>query len=336
MMGQFKQSGPGLIPFFLMLILVLAGAAFLGQVLGQHYLANIQLMPRQGQEQEQGRVASRGDSLSNRQGQNAFREPGEPEGQSGFDQQNETEDPSGFVQQGGSVQQNGSRVQEKKVKVLRLNKEQYYTIVVGTCDHREEALQLGQELGERGLPVIVTAVAPYRVLLGFVNNEEKLSALAQRIRVNEKAVGICCDTLNKVAYKFRAEDAFAAETIAPYLGKISVCLTKGLLLYKNITVADEEMIALRNKFPVLAAELKEVAAEGEKIEADNSGNSAQAAGSFGASQLGTIRRLAELCREWSVSLEELSTQWDDAQLLRSQQQALVLLEEYHRFLASTN
>jgi len=288
-----KKNRAGLIPFFLVLALVIGATLLFGQVLGRFYLANILQVPSADVAQRP--LASRGNAA-----------PDNPQREQILSRQTGT-----------------ARVgQSQKMKVLRLTKEQYYTIVLAESAQREEALQLGQRLGEQGLPVIVTAQAPYRVLLGFVNNEARLATLAERIKIGEKAGRVSCETLNGVAFKFPADDTFAAETLAPYLGRISVCLAKGLLLYKNITVADEEMIALRPKFAVLAGELEKVAAEGAQIAA--------------ASQDEAIKGLAELCGQWGQGLGELGREWGDDRLLKSQQQALVLLEEYHRFLSTTN
>jgi hypothetical protein len=288
-----KKNRAGLIPFFLVLALVMATTILIGQVLGRFYLANILKAPSADVAQRP--LASRGSIASD----NPQRE------------------------QILSRQTAAARLgQSQKMKVLRLTKEQYYTIVLAESAEREEALQLGQRLGEQGLPVIVTAQAPYRVLLGYVNNEAKLATLAERIKIDEKAGRVSGETLNRVAFKFPADDTFAAETLAPYLGRISVCLAKGLMLYKNITVADEEMIALRPKYAVLAGELQKLAAEGEKIAV--------------ASQNESIKRLAGLCGKWGQVLGELGQEWGDDRLLKSQQQALALLEEYHRFLSASN
>lgn len=359
MWGETKNA-PGLISFVLVCTLVLATTLFIGQVLGSYYLANIQREPQVAVEQR--RISSRGDSLNDdelrekaqqaQQTQQALSnqtnqtnqanrtaptnptnatKPTHEQNQSNQEMKASQEKQANQGNEGNKANPTG---QSKKKKVLRLKQEQYYTIVLAESPHREEALQLGQRLGQQGLPVIITAEAPYQVLLGFVNNETKLAILAQRIKINEKAVRISCETLNKVAFKFLADDLFAAGTLAPYLGKMNVCLSKGLQLYQNITVADEGMIAVRSKYGVLAAALKQVAAEGEKIAAE--GEKIPVENVAGENVGASLKRLAGLCRVWGQSLEELGKEWGDAQLLKSQQQALVLLEEYHRFLRTTN
>jgi hypothetical protein len=46
--------------------------------------------------------------------------------------------------------------------------------------------------------------------------------------------------------------------------------------------------------------------------------------------------LIERCRAWAESINSLENNWQQLPLLISQQQALALLEDYHRFMATTN
>lgn len=213
----------------------------------------------------------------------------------------------------------------QKKKVLRLKQVEYYTLLVATADQREQALQLGQELGQKGLPVIVTGEGPYQVLLGLVKKEEPLLVLAKRIKVGEKEAEVRKEYLNQVAFKFAAEDTFAAEKIAPFLGRVSLCLEKGLLLYQGTAVQEEALISLRTKFPVLAESLEEVALEGEEISKENPEEAGK-----------SLRYLSGLCRQWAQSLRQVEKEWTEGALLKSQQQGLALLEEYHRFVKKTN
>ena len=213
----------------------------------------------------------------------------------------------------------------KKKKVLRLKEVNYYTILVTTVEQQDEALRIGQELGKQGFPVVITGGDSYRILLGLLNNEEKLAPLAQRIKVGESGAQVISEKLNKVAFKFEASNTFAAEKIAPFLGKISLCLEKGILLYHNIGVTDAETSALAEKYLALAASLEEAANEGEQIaEETDPGWS------------GDVKNLAQLCKEWAYILRLLVQQGTDLTLLKGQQQGLALLEEYHRFVLTTN
>lgn len=213
----------------------------------------------------------------------------------------------------------------KKRKVLRLKLLDYYTILVATAERQEEALHIGQELGRKGFPVIITGEGPYKVLLGFLNNREKLIPLAERIKVGGTKAQVISGSLNKVAFRFAADDTFAAEKIAPFLGKVSLCLEKGLFLYQSITIADEETTALRSKYILLANSLEETAHAGLQI--------AQEA-KRGAEN--DLKNLSQLCKEWAQSLRLLNKEWSDVALLKGQQQGLALLDEYHRFLMKNN
>ncbi|MDD4146537.1 MAG: hypothetical protein PHS83_05540 [Clostridia bacterium] len=213
----------------------------------------------------------------------------------------------------------------QKKKVLRLKQVPYYTLLVVTAEQREGALQIGTELGQKGFPVIVTGEGPYQVLLGLVNNEEALVILANKIKAEEIEVEISKDYLNKVAFKFAVEDTFAAEKIAPFLGKVSLCLEKGLFLYQSTMLKEETLISLQPKFSSLADSLEEVVLEGQKISEESLEEVSKA-----------LQRLSGLCSQWAQSLRQAEKEWSDPALLKSQQQGLALLEEYHRFIKKTN
>lgn len=213
----------------------------------------------------------------------------------------------------------------QKKKVLRLKQVPYYTLLVVTAEQREGALQIGTELGQKGFPVIVTGEGPYQVLLGLVNNEEALVVLANKIKAEEIEVEISKDYLNKVAFKFAVEDTFAAEKIAPFLGKVSLCLEKGLFLYQSTMLKEETLISLQPKFSSLADSLEEVVLEGQKISEESLEEAGKA-----------LQRLSGLCSQWAQSLRQAEKEWSDPALLKSQQQGLALLEEYHRFIKKTN
>ncbi|NLO75513.1 MAG: hypothetical protein GX092_01365 [Clostridia bacterium] len=224
-----------------------------------------------------------------------------------------------------SRESNLSRELSPKMKVLRLKQVDYYTILVATLKEQDIALQVGNELGQKGLPVIVTGEGPYQILLGFVNNQETLIDLAKKIKVGAKEAEVKKDCLNKVAFKFTAEDTYAAEKIAPFLGEISLCLEKGLLLYQSIGVKEEKLVPLKPKFFELADSLDNIAKEGLEICKGNNDETGRLLGF-----------LAELCSEWAQSLRLVGKEWTDLALLKSQQQGLVLLEEYHRYIKTTN
>ncbi|HHY06562.1 MAG TPA: hypothetical protein GX532_06290 [Clostridia bacterium] len=217
-----------------------------------------------------------------------------------------------------------SELRQKK-KVLRLKQVEYYTLLVATADEREQALQIGQELGQKGFPVIVTGEGPCEVLLGLANQEKSLVGLAKRIKVEEKEAEVRKDYLNKVAFKFMVEDTFAAEKIAPFLGKVSLCLEKGLFLYPGTVVEDEKVILLRPKFSLLADSLEEIALEGQRLSEANEAEMSKA-----------LSYLSGLCSQWGESLRQVEKEWTDLAFLKSQQQGLALLEEYHRLLKMTN
>ena len=216
--------------------------------------------------------------------------------------------------------------QDSKKKILRLKKFPFYTVQMAAFNSKEEAVSLGRKLAEKGLPALITGESPHKVWLGFVNNQEKLLALADSILVNNQKSIVVKGEVNSVAFKFTAGDTFAEKEIAPFLGRISICLEKGLLLYGSPSIRDYSESDYKDKFSLLAGELKEVSAMGLNI-ARQEGASGVADG---------ILVLTERCRDWAKSLDELNNQWQVQKLILSQQQALALMEDFHRFLGNSN
>lgn len=211
-------------------------------------------------------------------------------------------------------------------KILRLKNIEYYTIQAAAFNDQDSSAKVGKVLAEKGFPVVVTGEAPHQVLLGFVNDGSKLAALAESIQVNGQKAKVIKGQVNCVSFKFDSRDSFAQNMAAPFMGELSNSLEKGLLLYSGITTSDQDIGRYRNKFTVLARELDELAKKGENITADNNES--------GLCQ--GIIELSGLCKSWSEGLLKLESSWNDAQLVLTQQQALVLLEEYHRFINTTN
>ena len=216
--------------------------------------------------------------------------------------------------------------QDSKKKILRLKKFPFYTVQVAAFNRKEEAVSLGRKLAEKGLPALITGESPHKVWLGFVNNQEKLLDLADSILVNNQKSIVVKGEVNSVAFKFAAGDTFAEKEIAPFLGRISSCLEKGLLLYCSPSIKDYSESDYKEKFFLLAGELKEISAMGLNI--------ARQERASGAAD--GILVLTERCRDWAKSLEELNGQWQEQRLILSQQQALALMEDFHRFLGNSN
>ncbi len=214
----------------------------------------------------------------------------------------------------------------QKKKALRLTKFDYYCVLAGTYTEQEQALAVGTSLAEKGLPAVISGVSPYTVLVGFANDEENLSPLAASIQVDGKKAVIQKGEVNAVSYKFDAADSFAGEEVAPFLGSISLYLNKGLLLYTGYSAKDETMQQFKPKFAVLATQLQDLAKKGTNLAAQK-----QAAPCAEALSILALR-----CSRWAESLQQLENQWQDLNILISQQQALALLEDYSRFLANTN
>lgn len=210
----------------------------------------------------------------------------------------------------------------QKKKVLRLEKKTYYCIYLAQYEQRKKAVLLGECLAKKGFPVVVSSTSPYQVYLGFINNKEKLQSLAERITIDGQNTKVIVGEINNCAYKFLAKDEFAAQKIAPFLGKIDTCLKKALLLYSDTSMNSKQMQKHKTKYTILAEEIEKTAAIGFRIaeEAKNRKEKDQISG------------LAERCQIWSHSLKALSENWQDTQLLDAQQKALALLLNYHQFI----
>lgn len=211
-------------------------------------------------------------------------------------------------------------------KILRLKNIDYYTIQAAAFSDQISAVKVGEILAEKGFPVVVTGAAPYRVLLGFVNDGSKLTKLAGSILVEGQKAQVIKGQVNSASFKFDSKDSFAKEQAAPFLGELSSSLEKALLLYSGITTTDQDISRYKSKFTVLAKELDELAEKGENITTDNKKSELYQG----------IKELSRLCINWSRGLLLLEGYWNDEQLILTQQQALVLLEEYHRFINATN
>lgn len=222
---------------------------------------------------------------------------------------------------GGSSQ----TVAARKKMVLRLEQVEYYTILVDTVAEQEKAWKKGQELGQKGFPVIISGEGPFVILLGLAGEEGALQGLEKLIKQVIPTAEIRPDYLNKVAYKFRQDDSWALEKMAPFWGKVSLSLEKGLLLYTVASLNEEIFLRQKSKFGLLADSLAELAAEGQKIVQENPSEMAE---------LG--RCWPDLCRQWSESLRQVECEWTDAAFFRSQQKGLAFLEEYHRLLQIMN
>lgn len=211
-------------------------------------------------------------------------------------------------------------------KVLRLKVFAYNTVEVAVFSDEARSRQVAGILAENGLPAAVTGNGPFTVNVGFVNDGSKLETLASSIQVDGQKARVVKGEVNTASFKFSPEDSFARDQVAPFLGRISTSLEKGLLLYSGVSVQDEDLSCYRGKFGILAGELEGLARGGDELAVLNEGS--------GISQ--SIAALSRCCRTWSEGLHKLEETWNDGQLLLTQQQALVLLEEYHSLLESTN
>lgn len=225
-----------------------------------------------------------------------------------------------IVQQGFT-----SNVKESpnKTKVLRLRQFDYYSIQAGAFAEREQAVAAGQVLSQKGFPGIVTGEGPYRLLIGFLNNKEGLTDLARRIQVEGQSSTVIQGQANTIAFRFSSGDAFAEGTMAPYLGKVSLSLEKGLLLYVAHDTLDPKIKDLQPKFSELAGELEEITTLGANIANRKEVAEYQEA----------VIALSKRSEGWALSLRRLESSWNNGQLLASQQQALALMQDYHRLLA---
>jgi hypothetical protein len=213
-----------------------------------------------------------------------------------------------------------------KRKVLRLEKLDYYTLQLAVYDSREEAFSLGYELAKKGLPVVITAGSPSKIVMGFVNKKEGLDGLSSTLVAKGFDPVLVKGQVNSVAFKFEADDSFASERIAPFLGDITFCLEKALLLYESTDSREERTFAFRDRYSLLAEELEEAGKRGLVIGKEVSRKDYS---------LG-IQRVAERCLLWAESLRQAEESWGDLPLLISQQQAQALVDEYHLFIALSN
>lgn len=214
-----------------------------------------------------------------------------------------------------------------KKKVLRLKQLDYYSIEAGSCQERERALLLGNSLGQKGLPVVITGQSPYRVVLGFAGKAANLELLAVGIQVEGQKAQVVKGQLNEFSYKFDAGDNYAAQVIAPFIGQISSCLENAIPLYTETNV--EYMrgnTELAGKYKVLTEKITQTASQGLSIAQDE--RTRQIAEN--------ITALSQRLSDWSQSQQSLEQDLNERQFLVCQQRALALLEDYHRFLAGTN
>lgn len=211
-------------------------------------------------------------------------------------------------------------------KVLRLNKIPYYTIQAGAFPTKESALSLGYVLAEKGLPAVVMEKESYFVMIGYLNNADKLSVLADSISIDGQKPVVQEKEINAISFKFMKGDTYAETGVAPYLGDISTALHKGLLLYSDIKPDENSLLELKQKFVLLAEELRRLDLAGKALADKGQGSG------FGEGLL----ILAKRCGSWADSLSKLNENCTDLALLISQQQALALLEDYHRFMTATN
>lgn len=219
-------------------------------------------------------------------------------------------------------------VTKGKVNVLRLNVIKYYTVEVASYEEREKAVKVGNILAEQGIPVVITGTAPYRVQLGFLNQAEKLSPLAQAITVDGQKARIIEKEINSLAYKFPEENVLARERIAPFLGQVSLALEKAVLLNGEIDCTLSHFVLIKPKFLELAEYIVILTAEGQEIVGLLQEGDPQ--------QVDYFISLVEALSKWASSVKELETEWNDRQLLISHQHTLAVIEEYQSFIKLTN
>lgn len=207
-------------------------------------------------------------------------------------------------------------------KVLRLKKLAYYSVLIASFQEKEQAILLGQELSLKEIPVVITGQVPYQVLVGFLNNQDNFITLLQSLKVEGQEAEIVKAEINQIAFKFDPDDQYSQETVAPFLGKLSLCLEKALFLYTDINTNNPEVLQIRNKFSLLAQDLEEMADEGWVIaEKDQNSKLSQ-----------EIAFLSQRLEKWAQSIKNLENNWQNTSMLISQQQALALVDEYMRFL----
>lgn len=212
-----------------------------------------------------------------------------------------------------------------KKKVLKLKQIDYYTILLASYDDQKKAISLEKAFSEKNIPVVITDNSPYCILLGFVNNSESLQVLAEKILVDNKKAVVVNRQINEVCFKFDASDTYAEKELAPFLGKVSMCLEKGVIINSGISIQMDSVKRYQKKFPQLAKELEEIALEGISISQDT----------HNVTYNEEIKGIASSCQEWANSLRQLEENWSDENLLISQQKALALLSDYHHYLSNS-
>jgi len=216
-----------------------------------------------------------------------------------------------------------------KIKVLRLKPLTYYTINVAGFSEYEQAIEVGKILAEQKLPAVITGSSPHYVRLGFLNNAGQLARLAQRITVDGQKAEVSEADINSISFKFPENDSYAAEVLAPFIGEVSLSLEKALILNRDLDCTSDEMKRLKPMFGELGQEVLALASRGTEI-------AAQLA-EIDSPHTPYLRDLAAALYNWGQSLKELDAiNWNNNQLLYSQQQTLVVIEEYQRLLQTTN
>lgn len=215
---------------------------------------------------------------------------------------------------------------QTKTMVLRLTPATYYTVLAGSFPDREAALALGYMLAEQGVPAVITQEENHLVLIGFLNNQENLNTFAGSIHIDGQKAQVIERELNSVSFKFRADDAYAAEEVAPFLGDLNVALQKGLLLYSALDAESSALEQAAAKFTVLASDLEKLAQRG-RITAGRDETSLYAQ---------DLLALSTRCSGWAAALSGWVKEPRRMTMLISQQQALALLEDYHRLMVKTN
>jgi hypothetical protein len=213
-----------------------------------------------------------------------------------------------------------------KKKVLRLKKTSYSTIQAGVFSDWAVAIELGNALAQKGFPAVITEEKSYLVMIGFLNNNDNLAILANSITIDGQKPKVIQREINSISFKFDVGDDYAEKYVAPFLGNLSNSLQKGIMLYSDINIEDRNLTELRAGFKLLANEVAQIASAGEAI-ADKGKATTYHEG---------LLILVKRCSSWAESLNKLENDCQQLTILLSQQQALALLEDYHRFMAITN
>lgn len=153
-----------------------------------------------------------------------------------------------------------------KKKVLRLNKFDYYTIEAANRQDGESAQQIAKILAQKGFAPVVTGQPPFRILLDLANNSEVLRTKGETISIDGQKAIVVKGTVNEYSFKFSAEDSFAAEKIAPFLGAVSLCLEKALPLFTDtFGVQAEKKSEMSARVQELSALLEKTVLQGTGI-----------------------------------------------------------------------